>query len=151
MRAILTPRDQELLKKLGKGLKHILKIEKVQLQDLTALAGIAGSTTSHVVKGTPVITTSILRIADTLGYEIVFVKRSEKQNLSENPDAVLKLQSYRDYIKKAKRRERGYKDGELPTRTRVNTAKTFHGHMMVQSRRDQIDKALSDDNFLATE
>lgn len=121
------------------------------MQAITALSKIGGLTARKMAKGENVLTMNVLRAADVLGYEILLVKRTDSQQLSENPDAVQKLMEYRQYQKMAKRTSRGYVDGMLPTRSKIKKPKTEHGFIMVQSRKEQIDKANSDDNFLRTE
>lgn len=148
-KGVRTKRDNELMKRLAAHLKHIFRIEEVPMAALGFLCNVTATTLNRMRRGENYMIVSMLRAADTLGYELAFVKREDKQHLHDNPEAVHRLAQYRDFMKKAQRRSRGYTDGLLPTRIKIKTPKNNDAYLTIYSKRNQLNAATrQQDNFL---
>jgi len=149
MKTVMTARDRELVEQLIEQVKTILGAENVHPSSLPVLCDLSFHTTRNLLSKKDVVVKSLLRVADTLGYEVLLVKRTAKKNEEENPDVVIKVQGYKDKIGKRKYSRYKKKTPEENGRERKRSSyKEDPDRWLARySRRGAVDRAQDDDDF----
>ena len=122
MKRARTGREQELLNELADKVNYACKTEKVTMNVVAAITGISGRTYTGLITGKKdVNTSSLMRVLDTLGYELVLVKRKDAKRLVDNPDYIARYNQFKLKNNNETRRKRG-KDpltGNEPPKVRI--------------------------------
>lgn len=153
MKRARTGREQELLSELADKIKYACQTENVTMNVVAAITGISGRTYTGLVTGTREVTTSsLMRVLDTLGYELVLVKRKNAKRLVDNPDYIARYNQFKLKNNNGVRKIRGQepKTGNEPPRVKIKhkgiSDKQFE---YIASRRAEINasKQASNDIF----
>lgn len=153
MKRARTEREQELLNELADKIKYACDTEKVTMAIVAAITGMNTRTYTGLMTGTRDVTTSsLMRTLDTLGYELVLVKRKNAKRLVDNPDYIARYNAYKLKNTNGVRKIRGQepRTGNEPPRVKIKhrgiSDKQFN---YIVSRRAEIDasKQKSDDIF----
>lgn len=146
-RRVITPRDKELLSNLAQHIKAMFRTEDIPFNAISVLSAIGDKTRYKMGVGKPVTTTSILRAADALGYELVFVKRKDAKSVYDDPDMMLKLKEFREKSNNQSRKRRGKTKPTGPKVRIKRPSESTTGYIAIQSRREQLDNAQAQDDF----
>ncbi len=96
MKRARTGREQELLDELAEKVNYACQTEKVTMNVVAAITGISGRTYTGLITGAREVTTSsLMRVLDTLGYELVLVKRKGAKRLVDNPDYIARYNQFK--------------------------------------------------------
>lgn len=89
-------REQELLIELAEKVKYACESEGVNMAVVAAITGTNSRTYNGVTSGERDITTSsLLRLMDVLGYEVVVVKRKGATRLVDNVDYIARYNKHK--------------------------------------------------------
>ncbi len=122
MKRARTGREQELLNELADKIKYACDAEKVNMLIVAAITGMNNRTYTGLSTGARDVTTSsLMRVLDTLGYELVLVKRKGAKRLVDNPDYVARYNEYKLKNQNATRKHRGQQllTGNEPPRVKI--------------------------------
>jgi hypothetical protein len=146
----MTARDRELYDRFVEQVKTIMATESIHPSSLAHLAGLGYRTAGNFFTGNAISLKSALRMADTLGYEVVFVKRTARENEEQNPDVVVKVHGYKEVIKSKKYSRYKIKTPEEhgKERKRASYKEDPESWFARYSRRKSVDRANNDDDFL---
>lgn len=130
------------LSTLSKRIRAICKMEGVPVGALEAMANVSQPAIRGVQTGKRNFNVvNLLRMMEVLGYEIVLAKRTDARQISQDPDAMLKISQFKTQQLNAKRKERGQPEGRLPTKVRVRKSKVGENTLLIHSRRDILKSA----------
>ena len=122
MKRARTGREQELLNELADKVNYACKVEKVTMNVVAAITGISGRTYTGLITGKKdVNTSSLMRVLDTLGYELVLVKRKNAKRLVDNPDYIARYNQFKLKNNNDTRKKRGQQllTGNEPPKVRI--------------------------------
>lgn len=153
MKAVLTERDRELVATFVDQVRTIIKTENIHPCSLAVLCDLSFRTTGNFFSKNAIHLKNALRIADTLGYEVVLVKRTDRKNLDQIPEVVVKVQGYKDKMKKNKYSRYKTKTPEQHGRERKRSSfREDPEHWIARySRRKSIDEPQDDANLLGSD
>ena len=155
MKRARTGREQELLEELAEKVKYACDIEKVNMSIVAAITNINTRTYVGLATGTRDVTTSsLMRVLDTLGYELILVKRKNAKRLLDNPDYIARYNEYKLKTANATRKKRGQSPltGNEPPRVKIKRKGISDSDIAkISSRRAEIDAAKQkQDNIFST-
>ena len=122
MKRARTGREQELLNELAEKINYACDAENVNMGIVAAITGINSRTYTGLSTGKRDVTTSsLMRVLDTLGYELVLVKRKGAKRLVDNPDYIARYNDYKLKNTNGVRKIRGQqpRTGNEPPRVKI--------------------------------
>lgn len=142
MKRARTEKEQELLNELAEKVKYACETEQVTMAIVAAITGMNTRTYTGLMTGTRDVTTSsLMRVLDTLGYELVLVKRKNAKRLVDNPDYIARYNAYKLKNLNGTRKHRGQepRTGNEPPKVRVKKRGITDEQLRkIASRREEL-------------
>lgn len=132
-------------KKLVTSLKNAMRSEGISITELGILADVGfAQLNAFMTKGRPTTSFSLVKIADTMGFEVAFIKRHDGLMLKDNPIAVARLQAQRQKMSDYYAAKNG---GKKKVQKVVKVKhKTKEYYLQAQSMKNQIKRQEIDEN-----
>lgn len=146
-RFVLSNEQKLAHNRLVSALKNAIRSEGISITELGIISDVPfAPLKAFLDKGRPMTSFSLIKLADMLGFDISFVKRSDGVMIKDNPVAQARILAQREKMKNMPSNKSIKKPKILKVQKKNDSNEA--NYLIAQSRKKQIEQHEEGDNFL---